>query len=105
MLLLAASISVTAHSQTSKVRENHVAPTNTQRYGNDYEIVDFTLNTENRAILETLDLASIEHFRLDEADNLVPLPNSTYQVLLYAKNRVKKPYFFKTTNEQDHETN
>ncbi len=106
VLLLIASTSITAYSQTSKVRENQSVPTNIQRYGNDYELVDFTLNTHNQSILETLDLASVEHLRLDTEDIIVSLPNSDYQILLYAKDRVRKPYFFNTTTkEPENETN
>jgi len=104
LLFFALSASTIAFSQTSKIREKQFVPTNTQRYGNDYEIIDFTLTEQNKAILETIDLASVENLRLDEEDRIVTLANSTYQVLLYAKNRVNKSYYFNQTNELENET-
>jgi hypothetical protein len=104
LLLILLSTSTIAYCQTSKIREKEFVPTNAQRYGNDYEIINFTLTEQNKAILESIDLASVENLRLDTEDRIVTPVNSTYQVLLYAKNRVNKSYYFNLPNELENET-
>ena len=104
LLSLVLSASIVSFSQTSKNVEKQFVPTNAQRYGNDYEIIDFTPTSQNQTVIEMLDLKSIENLRQDSQDTIVTLPNSSYQILLYAKNRVNKSYYFNQTNELENET-
>ena len=78
------------YAQESKVQVKQVLPSNVQRYTLDYEIPGFNLTSENIEMLNALDLSTVEFLRLETEDRLVDLPNSNYQVLLYAKNRLRK---------------
>ncbi len=93
LALLSISISLVGYSQlegisqTARYHTPFHAPSNTDRYGVDYELKDYTFVDGDSSVLELLDLDAIDHLRAEDHAVEVPDANLGVIVVLFHEKR------------------
>lgn len=89
LLLSLSSIAQTPVNADSRKVSPFGELSNQQRYGIDYELVDYTFVGGDSSILDLLDLNSMEYMRHDEFDQVYRDQTNHVMVLLYSRKRIK----------------
>ena len=74
---------------TSRYQTTSDLPTNTERYGIDYCLKNYTFNNADSSILETIPLHEYEHLRSNDTDVEIFDPVSGQTLILFFEKRTK----------------